>query len=53
VDQLKEGGRMVVPVGERFSQALVKLIKTPEGIVKRTSIPCVFVPLIGNHGWKE
>ena len=44
---------MVIPVGERFSQTLVKVVKTPEGVVTRSSIPCVFVPLIGNHGWKE
>ncbi len=53
IDQLKDGGRMVVPVGERFCQALLKVIKTAEGIVTERSIPCVFVPLIGNHGWKE
>ena len=53
VAQLREGGRMVIPVGERFSQQLVKLVKTPEGVVTDKSIPCVFVPLIGNHGWKE
>jgi protein-L-isoaspartate(D-aspartate) O-methyltransferase len=53
VDQLKDGGRMVIPVGERYSQTLLKIVKTPEGAVKQRSIPCVFVPLIGNHGWKE
>ncbi len=53
VDQLKEGGRMVIPVGERYGQVLVKVTKTSEGIVTEKSIPCVFVPLIGNHGWKE
>jgi protein-L-isoaspartate(D-aspartate) O-methyltransferase len=53
VDQLKEGGRMVIPVGERYGQTLVKVVKTPEGPVTDRSIPCVFVPLIGNHGWKE
>jgi protein-L-isoaspartate(D-aspartate) O-methyltransferase len=53
VEQLREGGRMVIPVGERFGQELVKVIKTPEGAIRERSIPCVFVPLIGNHGWKE
>ncbi len=53
LEQLAEGGILVVPVGERYSQMLVKVVKTPEGVVRRTSIPCVFVPLIGNHGWKE
>ncbi len=53
VEQLKEGGRLVIPVGERFSQVLVKIEKTATGITSRSDIPCVFVPLIGNHGWKE
>ena len=53
VEQLKEGGRMVIPVGDRYGQTLVKVVKTAEGPVTDRSIPCVFVPLIGNHGWKE
>jgi len=53
IEQLKEGGRMVIPVGDRFGQMLVKVVKTPAGPVTERSIPCVFVPLIGNHGWKE
>jgi protein-L-isoaspartate(D-aspartate) O-methyltransferase len=53
VEQLKEGGRMVIPVGERYGQRLVKVVKTPEGAITESSIPCMFVPLIGNHGWKE
>ncbi len=53
VDQLKEGGRLVIPVGERYQQRLVKVVKTSEGTITESSIPCVFVPLIGNHGWKE
>lgn len=53
VEQLKDGGTMVIPVGERFGQSLLKVVKTAEGTVTQRSIPCVFVPLIGNHGWKE
>jgi protein-L-isoaspartate(D-aspartate) O-methyltransferase len=53
VEQLKDGGRLVIPVGERYSQVLIKVIKSPAGVVTKTSIPCMFVPLIGNHGWKE
>jgi protein-L-isoaspartate(D-aspartate) O-methyltransferase len=53
VEQLKEGGRMVIPVGERYGQELILVLKTTEGVVTSRSIPCVFVPLIGNHGWKE
>jgi len=53
VEQLKNGGRMVIPVGDRFGQSLLKVVKTAEGTLTERSIPCVFVPLIGNHGWKE
>jgi len=53
VEQLQEGGRMVIPVGERYGQMLMKAVKTAGGMVIEKSIPCVFVPLIGNHGWKE
>lgn len=53
VEQLKAGGRMVIPVGDRYGQQLVTVVKTADGMVTERSIPCVFVPLIGNHGWKE
>jgi protein-L-isoaspartate(D-aspartate) O-methyltransferase len=53
VEQLKDGGRLVIPVGERYSQLLLKVIKSPSGTVTKTSIPCIFVPLIGAKGWKE
>ena len=53
VEQLKVGGRMVIPVGDRYGQQLVTVVKTAEGTITERSIPCVFVPLIGNHGWKE
>jgi protein-L-isoaspartate(D-aspartate) O-methyltransferase len=53
LEQLKEGGRMVIPVGERFEQQLLRVTKTAEGVVTQRHLPCVFVPLIGNHGWKE
>jgi protein-L-isoaspartate(D-aspartate) O-methyltransferase len=53
VEQLGVGGRMVIPVGGRYGQELMRVIKTAEGTVTEMNIPCVFVPLIGNHGWKE
>ncbi len=53
VDQLRIGGRMVIPVGDRTGQRLLKVIRTSEGPVTEATIPCVFVPLIGAHGWKE
>ncbi len=53
VEQLKEGGRLVIPVGERFDQTLLKVVKTEDGTLTERGIPCVFVPLVGNHGWRE
>ena len=46
LDQLKVGGRMVVPVGS-FVQDLLLLTKTPQGIVQRTVAPVRFVPMTG------
>lgn len=52
IDQLKEGGRIVIPIGGGFSQMLTSVTKE-KGKVKTTEIcGCVFVPLIGKEGWK-
>ncbi len=53
VEQLTEGGKMVIPVGSRVSQALQVLTKQPGGeIDTTTSCHCVFVKLIGEEGWE-
>ncbi|MBI5875533.1 MAG: protein-L-isoaspartate(D-aspartate) O-methyltransferase [Deltaproteobacteria bacterium] len=52
IEQLKIGGRLVIPVGEEYSQTLVKIIKTKEGIIKQEMGGCRFVKLIGRYGWK-
>ncbi|MDI6801392.1 MAG: protein-L-isoaspartate(D-aspartate) O-methyltransferase [Thermodesulfovibrionales bacterium] len=52
IGQLKEGGIIVAPVGERFSQILVRGKKEEGVIVEEYHTPCVFVPLIGEYGWK-
>jgi protein-L-isoaspartate(D-aspartate) O-methyltransferase len=46
IDQLKEGGRMVVPVGE-YSQDLYLITKKKDGILKQSVIPVRFVPMTG------
>ena len=52
-EQLKEGGRMVLPIGEVSSQSLTVV----EKINNRPSISgvcgCVFVPLVGKYGWEK
>jgi protein-L-isoaspartate(D-aspartate) O-methyltransferase len=45
-EQLALGGRLVVPLGGKRGQQLVRLLKTPEGVVETTSVPCRFVPLV-------
>lgn len=55
VEQLAVGGRMVIPVGGKFSQELIKLTKNsenPEDIRKEHLCGCRFVDLIGEYGWK-
>ncbi len=49
LDQLKEGGRMIIPLGEtRDAQSLVQIDKTEEGLVETPLLPVRFVPLV--HG---
>ena len=43
IDQLANGGRMVIPVGDR-EQWLTVIEKTPRGVVERRTIPVAFVP---------
>jgi len=51
--QLADGGRLVIPVGSRINQCLVVIDREGEEFVQRESTPCVFVPLVGRHGWKD
>ena len=55
VDQLKAGGRIVMPIGDPHSiQSLVKLTKREDGTLEREDLGAVrFVPLIGEHGFSE
>lgn len=51
-DQLAEGGRMIIPVGESFSQRLVLLIKKQGKITQKAIIPVRFVPMMKKGGEK-
>jgi protein-L-isoaspartate(D-aspartate) O-methyltransferase len=53
IDQLADGGRLVIPVGERFGQVLKIAEKHGKKIEVEDSIGCVFVPLVGTFGWKD
>jgi protein-L-isoaspartate(D-aspartate) O-methyltransferase len=53
IQQLCEGGRMVLPVGDRYSQELIKIFRDKHGFRESNMGGCRFVKLIGEHGWKE
>jgi protein-L-isoaspartate(D-aspartate) O-methyltransferase len=53
IEQLAEGGRIVIPVGDEFSQVLVKGIKKGETLHTKSLEPVRFVKLVGEYGFKE
>ncbi len=53
VNQLAVGGRMVIPVGDQYSQELIKIVKDEDGIHKTDLGGCRFVKLVGEYGWRE
>jgi protein-L-isoaspartate(D-aspartate) O-methyltransferase len=50
-DQLAERGRLVVPVGPRYEQFLQVIVRSPEGPAVLRTVPCRFVPLLGEEGF--
>lgn len=53
VEQLKAGGRLVIPVGGSTAQVLKCLVKEPDGLVRESElVGCVFVKLVGEQGWQ-
>ena len=53
VSQLDVGGRMVLPVGGRLTQEMVKLYRDEDGIRQTTLGGCRFVKLVGDYGWDK
>ena len=54
LDQLSVGGRLIIPVGDRESQSLMRITRVGESEYKEEKmLGCRFVPLIGNQGWKQ
>jgi protein-L-isoaspartate(D-aspartate) O-methyltransferase len=51
--QLAEGGRLVIPVGPRYTQTLYKVTRKRNQFTEEDLTGCVFVPLVGDFGWKE
>jgi protein-L-isoaspartate(D-aspartate) O-methyltransferase len=53
VMQLKVGGRLVIPVGDDYSQTLRRVTRTESGLRTEDLSPVRFVPLIGKHGFED
>ena len=51
--QLRDGGRLVIPVGSRENQELVQARKENGGLKSRVLFDCRFVPLLGRYGWNR
>jgi len=49
-DQLADGGKMLVPVGGRYYQDLIKVERKGKKLIRENMGGCVFVPLIGEYG---
>jgi protein-L-isoaspartate(D-aspartate) O-methyltransferase len=51
--QLADGGRMIIPIGNKYSQDLIKVTRVEDRFVEKSFGGCRFVDLIGEHGWKD
>ena len=52
LEQLKVGGKVVIPVGDEYTQSLLRLVRKEHGYKEEDLGGCRFVKLIGDHGWK-
>jgi protein-L-isoaspartate(D-aspartate) O-methyltransferase len=53
VEQLKVGGVLVIPVGTRKEQKLLRLRRGIDGFTQELLMDCHFVDLVGEHGWEK
>ncbi len=53
IEQLKEGGKLIAPLGETFSQTLTLAEKQKDKVNLREICDCVFVPLVGKYGSQD
>ena len=53
IEDLAPGGRLVVPVGSKEAQELVKVTRSGGGFSVRTLGACRFVPLVGQDAWAD
>jgi len=52
IDQLKDPGIMIIPVGDEYSQSLIKITKSGNKINQEDMGGVRFVKLLGDHGWR-
>ena len=53
MEQLSVGGTIIIPVGKRDTQRLIRVTRGEDVIEKHDMFPCTFVPLLGKQGWKH
>ena len=53
LEQLADGGRMIIPIGDKISQELIKVTRDKDHFDRKSLGGCRFVNLIGIHGWNE
>jgi len=53
LEQLADGGRLVAPIGPRWSQVLVRVRREGGRFREEEITPVAFVPLVGVHGWRD
>ncbi len=54
LNQLAIGGRLVIPVGDRVTQVLIRVTRNSESRFREERLlGCRFVPLVGDHGWND
>jgi protein-L-isoaspartate(D-aspartate) O-methyltransferase len=51
IEQLADGGKIVIPIGDDYSQQLVVAKKEGKKLIKTVGVGCRFVKLVGKHGW--
>ncbi len=51
LNQLEDGGKLVMPVGNRGGQVLLLYTREGNDFHRQDLAPVAFVPLIGEHGW--
>ena len=53
INQLKDHGKLVIPVGSTYQQDLILVSKRSDSYITKSICGCVFVPLVGKRGWDK